>query len=121
MRNALLILFFVWGSSESIYAQNKVDESILFHLGMSADYNSDMLFPNPSIFGQDVYIESASPLGSDWWLTVRDSNGREIKGISAVQEGGRIRIHGQVPKPGIYIVIYGNKTFRSSFRWIIKE
>ena len=121
MRNTLLILFLTLYALKSAHAQDKTDESVLFTAGINLGIQSHLLFPNPSLPGQDVFIELGTNLGNDWWIVVSDANGREIKGISAVQEGGRIRIHGQVPKPGIYLVSYGNSVFRSNFRWIVRD
>jgi hypothetical protein len=121
MRNSLLILLFTLLALTSAQAQDKTGESLLFNVGLNFEAQGHMLFPNPSLPGQDVFIESGTCLGNDWWIVVSDANGKEIKGISAVQEGGRIRIHGQVPKPGIYLVRYGNSVFRSNFRWIVSD
>jgi hypothetical protein len=121
MRNTLLILLFALYALTSAQAQDKTGESLLFNVGLNFEAQGHMLFPNPSLPGQDVFIESGTCLGNDWWMVVFDANGKEIKGISAVQEGGRIRIHGQVPKPGIYLVRYGNSVFRSNFRWIVSD
>jgi hypothetical protein len=121
MRNTLLILLFALYALTSAQAQDKTGESLLFNVGLNFEAQSHMLFPNPSPPGQDVFIQLGTSLGNDWWMVVFDANGKEIKGISAVQEGGRIRIHGQVPKPGIYLVCYGNSVFRSNFRWIVSD
>jgi hypothetical protein len=121
MRNFLLILLFALFVLPSAQAQNKTDESLLFNAGLNFEAQGHILFPNPSLTGQDVFIQLGASLGNDWWIVVSDANGKEIKGISAVQEGGRIRIHGQVPKPGIYLVRYGNSVFRFNFRWIVRD
>jgi hypothetical protein len=121
MRNSLLILFLSLYACSNAHAQHKTDESVLITTGVNLGIQSHQLFPNPSLPGQDVFIELGTYLGNDWWIVVSDVNGREIKGISAVQEGGRIRIHGQVPKPGIYLVSYGNSVFRFNFRWIVRD
>ncbi len=121
MKNTLLILLFMLNALTSTQAQDKTGESLLFHAGLNFEAQGHMLFPNPSLPGQDVFIELGTCLGNDWWIVVFDANGKEIKGISAVQEGGRIRIQGHVPKPGIYLVSYGNSVFRSNFRWIVRD
>ena len=117
----MLILFLTLYALTSARAQDKTDESVLFTAGINLPTQSHQLFPNPSLPGQDIFIDLGTYLGNDWWIVVSDVNGKEIKGISAVQEGGRIRIHGQVPKPGIYFVSYGNSVFRSHFRWIVRD
>lgn len=121
MRNTLLILLFMLNALTSTQAQDKTGESLLFHAGLNFEAQGHTLFPNPSLPGQDVFIELGTCLGNDWWIVVFDTNGKEIKGISAVQEGGRIRIQGHVPKPGIYLVSYGNSVFRSNFRWMVRD
>jgi hypothetical protein len=121
MRNSLLILLFTLLALTSAQAQDKSGESFLFNVGLNFEAQGHILFPNPSLPGQDVFIQLETSLGNDWWIVVSDANGKEVKGISAVQEGGRIRIHGQVPKPGIYLVRYGNCVFRSNFRWIVTD
>ncbi len=121
MRNSLFILFLSLYALMCTHAQDKTDESVLLSAGINLATQDHQLFPNPSLPGQDVFIELGTYLGNDWWIVVLDVNGRDIKGISAVKEGGRIRIHGQVPKPGIYLVCYGNSVFRSNFRWIVRD
>lgn len=122
MRNSILIFFFALFTSIGGSAQVKADESVLFHFEYNSNtLGSHVLFPNPSLNGQDIFIDLGQLEVSDWWVVVSDVNGKEIKGISAVQEGGRIRIHGQVPKPGIYIITYGHGSFRNFFRWVVRD
>ncbi len=121
MRNSLLILLFTLFALTSAQAQDKSGESFLFNLGLNLETQGHILFPNPSLLGQHVFIQLGTSMGNDWWIIVSDANGKEIKGISAVQEGGRIRIHGHVPKPGVYLMSYGNSVFRSNFRWIVSD
>ena len=116
-----MMFFFALFASIGGLAQVKTDESVLSHFEFnSGTPESHVFFPNPSLNGQDVFIDLGQLEVSDWWVVVSDVNGKEIKGISSVQEGGRIRVHGQVPKPGIYIITCGHGSFRNFFRWVVR-
>lgn len=121
MRNSILVFLISFCISQDGWTQVKTDESVFFQIySHTHSLGNSVLFPNPSLQGQDVFIELSELNILDWWVVVTDVNGKEIKGFSATQEGGRIRIHGQVPKPGIYIINYGHGSYRNFFRWFVR-
>jgi hypothetical protein len=112
---AFLLLF-----SLTLKAQVKGEDWTLSVWDERVEQVNPLLFPNPTVMGQDVFISLGTGETLDWWVVVRDQSGREIKGIGTTREGGRIRVHGQVPKPGIYMVTFGQGSNQSCLRWVVR-
>jgi hypothetical protein len=111
---AVFLLF-----SIAIQAQDKWEDLTFSAWDGRVEQDSPLLFPNPTVMGQDVFIFISTGGASDWWVVVRDQSGREVKGIGTTREGGRIRVHGQVPKPGIYLVTIGQGSNQTCLRWVV--
>jgi hypothetical protein len=112
---SILLLF-----SLSVDAQWKREDLTISEKIELSDEVKPLLFPNPSIMGQDIFILSGSLMSLDGRVLITDQSGKEIKGISTSREGGRIRVHGQVPKPGIYMVTYGQGGYQFCQRWVVR-